>query len=53
MTEYLANKTETDVEPAALVWFERLRYGVLSGPTIAPHMLKVGRGFYEKTVLEP
>ncbi len=43
--------TESDVEEAALEWFEELQYQILSGPDIAPNSENEERKSYEDVVL--
>ncbi len=43
--------TESDVEEAALIWFEELGYGVLNGPDIAPGEPIAERASYGDIIL--
>ena len=43
--------TESDVEEAALEWFEDLKYNVISGPDIAPNANDEERKTYQDVVL--
>jgi type I restriction enzyme R subunit len=46
-----ARFTESEVEEAALTWFEELRYSILNGPEVAPGELFAVRGDYDEVVL--
>jgi type I restriction enzyme R subunit len=48
----MSNFTESDVEEAALYYFEQLDYTVLSGPDIAPDAPQAERTSYRRVILE-
>lgn len=48
----MSNFTESDVEAAALYYFEQLGYTVLSGPDIAPDVPQAERTSYAEVILE-